>query len=120
MKLVPQERLDEITEEVFGLLAVGNIFDFLDGDALPDNRMEVRLQELMGTRQSYEVLELAMYLRACSSRSENLPTWQPLLNAAVELGKQRGEAVWDIFYGLIPYQPEPERNTGHPVYKLQK
>ncbi len=117
MKNVPQRRLDEIAEEVFDLLAVGDVFDFIDGDTPPDNRMELRLQELMGTRQSHEVLELAMYLRACSSRSEHLPTWQPLLNAAIELGQQRGEAVWDKFYGLVPRQAAPARNTGQPVYK---
>lgn len=117
MKNVPQRRLDAIAEEVFGLLGIGDIFQFLDGDAVPDNRMELRLQELIGTRQSYEVIELAMYLRACLSRSESLPSWQPLLNAAIELGQQRGEPVWDIFYGLVPHRADPERNTGQPVYK---
>ncbi len=117
MKNVPQRRLNEIAKEVLGLLDVGDVFDFIDGSTPPDNRMELRLRDLMCTRHSYEVLELAMYLRACSSRSEHLPTWQPLLNAAIELGQQRGEPVWDMFYGLVPHKTNPPRNSGQPVYK---
>lgn len=120
MKSIPQQRLDAITEEVFDLLADDDVSGFIDGRAPPDNRMELRLQELMGTRQAYEVLELAMYLRACSSRSEHLPTWEPLLNAAIELGQQRGEAVWGVFYGMVPRRADPERNTGWPVYKTNQ
>lgn len=117
MKQVPQERLDFIVDEVFGLLEIDSPFDLIHRDTAPNSQMDARLAELLSTRHAYEVIELATYLRASSSRSQDLPTWQPLLNAAIELGQMRGEPVWDIFYGMVPRQVDPERNTGQPVYK---
>lgn len=117
MKHVSKQRLSDIAREVFDLLEIEDFFVLIEQQTPPDSRMEERLRELMGTRQSYETIELAMYLRASSSRSDSLPTWQPLLNAAIEQGLQRSEAVWDIFYGLVSPQDVSNRNTGQPVYK---
>ncbi len=118
MKHITQERVDAIVDEVFDLLSIEDAFDLIDREATPPNwKMETRLQELLGSRYAYEVQELACYLRASYSRSEHLPSWQPLLNAAIELGQQRGEPVWDMFYGLAPRQSDPQRNTGQAVFK---
>jgi hypothetical protein len=53
-----------------------------------------------------------MYLRACNTRRDYLPTWQPLLNAAIEMSSMRGEPIDDIFLGLMPRRADPIRNTG--------
>jgi len=120
MSEVSRTRLREIAAEVFELLGIDGPFDLISNTAsLPDNRMEHRLQELLSTRQSYSTLELAMYLRSSYSRSQYLPTWQPLVNATIEQGLQRGDRVWDILYGIAPHQPDPERNTGQPLPKRQ-
>lgn len=105
------KRLYEIVEEVMNLINASSIFDFLDGSVGNMAAVEARLQEVMQTRQQFETIELAMYLRTCGTRQNHLPTWQPLLNAAVELGRMRGDSVEDIFYGLMPLSPQPQRNT---------
>lgn len=111
MNNIPLTRLDEIAEEVMNLIGVSDVFEFLD-DSLGDPfALDARLQEVMLSRQSFETVEIAMYLRASSNRSEQLPTWQPLLNAAVEMSRLRGERVDDIFYGMIESRSEPRRNT---------
>ena len=106
------ERLGAIVEEVFGLLDIEDPFDFARHGAEPPNgRMEARLQELLAGRQTIGTTELAMYLRSSYSRSLSLPSWQPLLNASIELGKQRGEPVWDIFYGMIPVSDNQHKSN---------
>ena len=113
MKHVPQERFDEIVNEVFDLLSIQDVFHLIErGAKAPDTRMEERLQELLRSCQSYECQELACYLRSCFSRKDDLPTWQPLLNAAIEMAHQRGEPAWDMFIGMVPNQAHPQRNTG--------
>lgn len=110
MRDVPQERYDAIVEEVFDLVGVSDAFDFLAGDAAPRANvaaLETRLQEIMQAREKYEVCELACYVRASYNWSSRLPTWQPLVNAAVQVGIARNEPVWDIFYGLVPNLPQP-------------
>lgn len=110
MRDVPQERYDAIVEEVFDLVGVSDVFDFLAGDAVPRSGMralEARLQEIMLAREKYEVCELACYIRSSYNWSSHLPTWQPLINAAVDIGIARNEPVWDIFYGLAPNLPQP-------------
>ena len=92
------ERLQEIAEEVMRMSD-----DFV---------MDTRLREVMMGRHSYECIELAMYLRMSYSRQSYLPTWQPLLNASVEMALMRGETD-GAFYGLMPQRPDPQRNTGH-------
>ena len=114
MKEVSVDRLSEIADEVFNLIDANDIFEFLDPSTQEDfSRLESRLQEIMQTRPQFETIELAMYLRASYSRSTSLPTWQPLLNSAVEQGIMRGESVQDIFFGLIPNAQHPFRNTGN-------
>lgn len=112
MRQVSQERLDAIAKEVLELLGGFEPFDFNKIEPPFSNKMELRLRELLATRHSYEVKELVCYLRACSSRSEYLPSWQPLLNSVIELGMLRGEPVWDTLNGLTPNPAPPRKNTG--------
>jgi hypothetical protein len=105
------KRLQEIAEEVMGLIAAPDIFSFLDDSVGNMSALETRLQEVMQGRQSFETIELAMYLRTSFSRQRSLPSWQPLLNAAVEMGKMRGDNVDDMFYGMMPPAAHPHRNT---------
>jgi hypothetical protein len=114
MKNVSTERLTEIVDEVMHLMDAPDIFGFLDGTG-NSWAVEKRLQEVMQTRQQFETIELAMYLRTCNMRRSDIPTWQLLLNAAVEMGKMRGDPVDDIFYGLIERRSDPQRNTGYPT-----
>ena len=92
------ERLQEIAEEVMGMS--------------DDFAMDTRLREVMMGRHSYECIELAMYLRMSYSRQSYLPTWQPLLNASVEMALMRNEPVADLFFGIVPNARQPQRNTG--------
>ena len=111
---VSTERLTEIAGEVMDLIGAADVFDFLDDSVGNFEALEKRLQAVMMGRPQFETIELAMYLRTSFTRQAHLPTWQPLLNAAVEMGKLRGENVDDMFYGLTPRQPDPSRNTGWP------
>ena len=103
-------RLQAIAEEVIVILNVKDIFSFMDGETGNVRALEERLQQVMQTRQSLECIELAMYLRTSASRQGYLPTWQPLLNAALEMCQQRSEDQI-MFYGLMPDRPHPIRNT---------
>lgn len=114
---VPIERLEGIATEVMDLMGVADVFEFLDSQVGDGGALDARLREVMMSRYAYECIELAMYLRTSYSRQAVLPTWQPLLNAAIELAMMRNEPVFDIFYGLMPHGAEPQRNTGQPVYK---
>lgn len=115
MKHVPASQLTKIVEEVMGLIAAPDIFSFLDDNVGNMQALEARLQEIMQTRQQFQTMELAMYLRTCCTRQRDLPTWQPLLNAAIEQGMMRcPDRVDDIFYGLMPRHADPQRNTGQP------
>jgi hypothetical protein len=107
---VPRARLDAIVSEIFDLMNAPNLFAHLAGEVSTQD-LELRLQELLQERSKYETLELAMYLRASFVASDKCPSWQPLLNAAVEQGRMRGEAVWDIFGGMIPYEAPPQPNV---------
>jgi hypothetical protein len=113
MKNVSTERLTEIVDEVMHLMDAPDIFGFLDGTG-NSWAVEARLQEIMQTRQQFETIELAMYLRTCNTCRNDIPTWQPLLNVAIEQGRMRSENVDDIFYGMMPRQADPQRNTGYP------
>jgi hypothetical protein len=104
-------RLTAIAKEVMDLIGEDTISGFLDSEVGNFSAVESRLQEVMMERQRFEVIELSMYLRTSFSRQQHLPTWQPLLNAAVELARQRGEAVDDMFFGLLPPAGVPDRNT---------
>lgn len=104
-------RLTSIAKEVMELIGQDTISGFLDSEVGNFSAVEQRLQEVMMERQRFEVIELAMYLRTSFSRQHHLPTWQPLLNAAVEQAKQRGEQVEDMFFGLLPPAGMPDRNT---------
>jgi len=73
--------------------------------------VEARLQEVMQGRLTLETIEIAMYLRTSNTRRDHLPTWQPLLNVAIELGLMRGEPINDIFFGLMEPRPDPARNA---------
>jgi hypothetical protein len=106
-------RLDEIAREMLDLIDAPDIFGFLDDTVGNMPAVEARLQEVMMGRPQFETIELAMYLRCCFTRQNHLPTWQPLLNAAVEMGLMRGEDINDIFGGLMEQRPDPRRNTGH-------
>lgn len=106
-------KLKAIAEEVLGLIGAKTIFGFIEGSSTPSPLLETRLQEVMMSRPSFTTIELAMYLRSSYSVKDHLPTWQPLLNAALEQARQRGENH-DAFYGLMPPQPDPQRNTGQP------
>jgi hypothetical protein len=108
------DRLTEIANEMMGLIGASDIFGFLDETTGDMWKVDQRLQEIMQGRQAFDTIELAMYLRTCGTREAYLPTWRPLLNAAVEMGKMRGEPVDDIFFGLMERQPDPARNTGYP------
>lgn len=104
-------RLTEIADEVFDLIGVTDVFGFLDETTGDMWKLDSRLQEVMRSIHSFSTIELAMYLRASASRSDSLPTWQPLLNSAYELGMTRSDQVDDIFYGLMPPPARPQRNT---------
>lgn len=95
------KRLDEIAEEMMDLIDAPSIFGFLDDSVGNMEAVEKRLQEVLHTKQQFECIELAMYLRVCETRKNQLPTWQPLLSAAVEMANARGEPVSDLFYGLL-------------------
>jgi len=107
---VSTERLSEIVGEVMDLIEAPDIFGFLDGNTGNMQALEARLQEVMMGRQRYECLELAMYLRTTFNRKANLPTWQPLCNATVEMCQMRGENL-EMLYGLIPKDQIYPRNT---------
>jgi hypothetical protein len=68
------------------------------------NCLESRLQELLHSAAKHDAEILAMYLRACCVMKEDLPSWQPLLNRSVEIGKMNGVDVEDAFYGLLSYK----------------
>jgi aromatic ring hydroxylase len=112
MKEVSINRLQEIAGEVMDLIGTDDIFELLDNNVGNVQAVENRLQEVMQTRTAFESIELAMYLRACNTRRDYLPTWQPLLNAAIEMATMRNEPVNDIFLGMMPRRPDPIRNTG--------
>lgn len=107
-------RLDEIASEMMDLIDAPDIFGFLDDNVGNMQAVEARLQEVMMGRPQFQTIELAMYLRTCCTRRDHLPTWQPLLNAAVEQGILRGENVNDYFFGLMEPRPDPRRNAGVP------
>ncbi len=112
---VSVERLTEIADEMFDLIG-GDIFELLDSETGSMRAVDARLQEVMMGRQALECLELAMYLRVTGSRWRELPSWQPLLAATVELIRQRGEDL-EMLYGVLPTNVVTNRNTGQPVYK---
>jgi hypothetical protein len=112
MKEVSINRLQEIAGEVMDLIGTDDIFELVDNNVGNMYAIENRLQEVMRTRTAFESIELAMYLRACNTRRDYLPTWQPLLNVAIEQGNMRGDPINDIFLGLMPHRPDPIRNTG--------
>ena len=112
MKDVSVDRLQEIAGEMMDLIGTNDIFELLDNNVGNMRAVENRLQEVMQSRIAFESIELAMYLRACNTRRDYLPTWQPLLNAAIEMATMRGEPVNNIFLGLMPRRPDPIRNTG--------
>lgn len=106
MNELPENRLDEIAEEVFDLLDIEDLFEiFEDHDVTVKTGMNTRLQEILSCPEIYQTIELAMYLRACSSWSKNLPCWGPLLEETIELGLRRGDQVHEMLYGLIPREP---------------
>lgn len=74
---------------------------------------DAQLQRIMAERHSYTTRELAECLRF--SWPAGHPTWQHLLNAAIELAHMRGERAEDIFGGLMPPAASPPRNTGSPT-----
>lgn len=113
---VSTKRLKEIADEVFNLIGANDVFDFIDDSIGNTQAVENRLQEVMMSRQSFECLELAMYLRTTCSRRGDLPTWQPLCNATIELCRMRGEPL-EMLYGLIPHEQSLHRNTGQLVYR---
>lgn len=119
MKYVSTERLTEIAQEVMNLIDPTDIFAFLDGNVGNMTAVELRLQEVLMTRQSFECIELAMFLRTCGTFEQHLPTWQPLLNAAIEQAVMRDEPINDIFFGLLPIGAHPQRNTGGPQKSLR-
>jgi tRNA-dihydrouridine synthase len=104
------EQLTQVIDEVIVLN------DCRDDDLASAQAMDGRLQQVMMGRHALECLELALCLRATSSRRHLLPTWQPLLNATVELIQQRGESQ-QLLCGMLPPASDPPRNTGQPVYK---
>ena len=112
--MIDRNRLDVIAREVIDLLGVTDIFAFLNSEATGFEALEARLQEVMSTRPSFQSIELAMYLRSCYNYSNDLPTWKPLLNAAIEQSNMRGDNTSDIFYGMIDAQPVTNRNSGGP------
>ena len=113
MKQDPMSRLDEIAEEVVNLLGNPDIFEFINCDKfINSSNLDRRLQEVMQDRHRYESIELAMYLRISAQFRYNLPSWQPLLNASIEVVKMRGENAEDLFYGMMPPRQHPQRNTG--------
>jgi hypothetical protein len=106
-KDITQERLDEIAAEVFTLSLEAQRND----DYWPVDQL---LQNVMQRRSELEALELAMYLRSTYHCNQHLPTWHPLMNAAVEQGRMRGDPVNDIFYGLtVARRDTIVRNTGN-------
>lgn len=115
-RAVSSARLGEITDEVLGLIGASDIFGFFDEATGNMVALEQRLQEVMMGRQAFECLELATYLRATANRQEHLPTWQPLLNATIELIQLRNENLAMLF-GMMPQPADPSRNTGQAVYK---
>ena len=104
-------RLTEIATEIMDLLDAPSVFDFLNENVGNFGAVDKRLQEVLQTRQSFEIIELAMYLRTSSSRAANLPTWEPLLNATIELARMRGERYEDALYGMMPLATQPRKNT---------
>ena len=107
---VPRYRLDEIAKEVFDMMDAADIFAHLAGE-VKTAALEARLQELLQTRSKYETLELAMYLRSSFVASDDLPSWQPLLNAAIEQGRMRNDNVEDTFAGMMPPESRPRSNV---------
>lgn len=99
MKSVSQERLDDITDEVFSLCGDDNIFDILLGQG-DVSALENRLQEIRLQICNLESIELAMYLRASNAFRHRLPIWHSLLTSAINQGRLRGDPVEDIFFGL--------------------
>lgn len=108
---VEQERIDKIVNEVMDLIGAPDVFGFLDESFGNMQAVENRLQEVMSGRWTFSTFEIATYLRTCCLRRDSLPTWQPLLNAAVEMGRMRGEFIDDMFYGLMPSGNTANRNT---------
>lgn len=104
----PVVRLHEIAAEVAGLIGQSMI-DSSGYTVYP--LLEIRLQDLLQARIRYETSELAMYLRCSHAQSDALPSWQPLLNQAIEQGQLRGEQTTSLFYGLAPAAAHPLRNT---------
>lgn len=64
--------------------------------------IERRLSEVLCTRHAYTTDELAEYLRQTARWGSDLASWQPLLSAAVEVARMRGERADVQFYGLSP------------------
>lgn len=114
MKKVSIKRLEEIVDEMFCLSHPEEFF-LSDSSKEDFAAVDNRLQEVMQTRHQYECMELGMYLRTTFSKAEHLPSWQPLLNAAIEQAKMNGEHADDIFYGIMPSKQMPARNTGNPI-----
>jgi len=105
------ERYEEIANECLDLMGLHSIFHALSSeDSFNADAMDARLQELLATRCRYHEGELTAYLRYTWTRNNRLPTWQPLLNATIELARLRGHSD-DIFHGLLPDRDIINRNT---------
>jgi hypothetical protein len=111
--MIDEERVGQIVDEVFSLLNAPDIFAHLAGNVETD-ALELRLREVMQSRQSLMTEELVVYLRSSFVASDRLPTWQPLLNAAIEQCRMRGEDM-TMFYGMLPPEQVFRRNTGNPI-----
>lgn len=105
------QKLDAIADEVFSMMDAPDIFAHLAGEVKAE-ALELRLREVLQSRQAFDTNELAVYLRASFVVKDRLPTWQPLLNAAIEQGRMRGERADDLFVGMMPQPAHPQRNTG--------
>lgn len=97
-----RERLNLIAEEVMNLISPDDIFDFLDGSPSSDlGALDSRLHHINIRPDIWESAELAMYLRASSSVSTRLPSWEPLRQTAITQSISRGEETGDIFFGML-------------------
>ena len=71
------------------------------------------LRNVMSKRHSFSEQRLAAYLFYTQQFSVDLPSWQQLLNASIELTRMRGQYSFEsLFRGMLPLQTTVKRNSG--------
>ena len=103
------KRFGEIIHEITELVGVGRsaIRHYINAPGQENGLalLDAKLQEIMDNLHTYTTGELTCYIRGSYTSSNDLKNWAPLLTAAREQSKQRGENYRLTFRGLDEDNP---------------